>query len=112
MIFFISFYDLPACNKKVKILSLATAFIAHLRSQFNHVFALLIFMPRFKGINFYQNKHKFTLFLQKKLQNLPALGASPQEPLAFDHQNSLPIADFWRTGQARLTASIQKFVSE
>ena len=39
----------------------------------NHVFALLIFMPPkfsqmpdFKSINFYQNKAKIKLFLQKK----------------------------------------------
>ena len=51
MIFFL-FYDLPACNKKAEILSLAIALKDHLRSQFNHVFALLIPMPRFKSINF------------------------------------------------------------
>ena len=46
------FYDLPACNEKAKTLPLATALIAHLRSQFNHVFALLIPMPCFKNIIF------------------------------------------------------------
>ena len=41
--------------------------------EFNHVFALLIFvflefslMPDFKSISFYQNKAKIKLFLQKK----------------------------------------------
>ena len=41
--------------------------------EFNHVFALLIFMPPefslklgFKSINFYQNTAKIKLFLQKK----------------------------------------------
>ena len=41
--------------------------------EFNHVFALLIFMPPefslkpdFKSINFYQNKAKIKLYLQKK----------------------------------------------
>ena len=32
------------------------------------MFALLIFMPRFKSINFYQNKPKITLFLPKNLK--------------------------------------------
>ena len=42
--------------------------------EFNHVFALLIFMPPefspkpdFKSINFYQHKAKIKLFLQKKI---------------------------------------------
>ena len=42
--------------------------------EFNHVLALLIFMPPefslkadFKSINFYQNKAKIKLFLQKKI---------------------------------------------
>ena len=41
--------------------------------EFNHVFALLIFMPPefflkpdFKSINFYQNKAKIKLFCKKK----------------------------------------------
>ena len=45
----------------------------------NHVFALLIFMPPefflksdFKSINFYQNKAKIKLFLQKKIIFLSA----------------------------------------
>ena len=46
------FYDVPACNNKAEIISLATALIAHLRSQFNYVFALLISMPHFKSIDF------------------------------------------------------------
>ena len=45
-------YDLFACNKMVEILPLATALEAHLRRQFNHVFALLVSMPRFESINF------------------------------------------------------------
>ena len=32
-------YDLPACNKKGEILQSATALIADLRNQFNHVFS-------------------------------------------------------------------------
>ena len=44
------FPDLPASIKKAEILPLATALIARLRSQFNHVFTLLIVMPeRFKN---------------------------------------------------------------
>ena len=34
--------DLPAFNKKAEILSFATVLTAHLRSPFNHVFALFI----------------------------------------------------------------------
>ena len=46
---------------------LATALIARLRSQFNHVFTLLIFMPgRFESINYYLNKPKIKLSLPKK----------------------------------------------
>ena len=65
MIFFYLVYDLLACNKKAEILPLATALIAYLRSQFNHVFALLVFMPCFKSINFYQDVPEIKLFLQK-----------------------------------------------
>ena len=46
------FYDLPACNKKDKILSLPTALIAYFSSEFNHVFALLISMLRSKALIF------------------------------------------------------------
>ena len=60
------FSDLPAF-KKAEILPLATALIARLRSQFNHVFTLLIVMPgRFKSINHYLNRPKIKLFLPKK----------------------------------------------
>ena len=48
----IFFYNLPDCNKKAKILPLATALIAHLRSQFSRRFELLISMPRLKSVNF------------------------------------------------------------
>ena len=70
------FSELLACKKKPEILPLATALIACLRNQFNHAFALLIFMPaRFKSINYYQNRPKIKLSRQRKLQNLRALGA-------------------------------------
>ena len=62
MIFLV--YDLPACNKKAEILPLATALIAHIRSQFNHVFALLISMSSFKSM-FLLKYAKIKLFLQK-----------------------------------------------
>ena len=62
------FPDLPACKKKAEILPLATALIARLRSQFNHVFTLLIVMPgRFKSINYYLNRPKIKLSLPKKI---------------------------------------------
>ena len=38
-------------------------------------------MPQFKSINFCCNRPKIKLFLQKKLQNLRALGLRPQTPL-------------------------------
>ena len=50
------------------MLPLATALIARLRSQFNHVFTLLIVMPeRFKSINYYLNRPKIKLSLAKKI---------------------------------------------
>ena len=59
------FFDLQACNKKAEILPLATTLITHVRGQFIHVFALLISMPRFKSINFCQNRPKIKILLQK-----------------------------------------------
>ena len=67
---------------KTKILPLATSHIAHLCNQLNDVFALLISMPRVETINFYQNKPKFKLFLQKKLHNFLALGVLLPNPSA------------------------------
>ena len=50
------------------MLPLATALIARLRSQLNHVFALLIVMPEcFKSINYYLNRPKIKLSLPKKI---------------------------------------------
>ena len=49
----------------------------------NHGFAMLIFMPRFKSITFYQNRPKIKLFLQKKQQNFKTPETAP------------PTADFW-----------------
>ena len=62
------FPDLPACMKKAEMLPLATALIARLRSQLNHVFALLIVMPEcFKSINYYLNRPKIKLSLPKMI---------------------------------------------
>ena len=72
------FYHLPTCNKKAEILPLATALIAHLRSQFNYAFALLIPMPCFKSVNFYHNRPKIKLFLQKNYKISERLVFCPQ----------------------------------
>ena len=65
-------------NKRTKTLPLATSHIAHLCKQFNHAFALLISMQRFKSINFYQNRPK-GFFAKKKIQNFRAQGAPPPD---------------------------------
>ena len=39
------------------------------------MFALLLSMPRFKSIIFYQNSPKIKLFMQKNAKNFRALGA-------------------------------------
>ena len=75
------FYDLPACNKNAESLPLPTALTAHLRSQFNHVFALLIPMTRFKIINFCYNRSKIKLFLQKNCKICNHWGLCPQTPV-------------------------------
>ena len=56
--------------------------------EFNDVFALLIFMspefslkPDFKSINFYQNKAKIKLLLQKKNTFFWAQGLRTQTPM-------------------------------
>ena len=43
-------------NKKTEILARSTSHIAHLCSWYSYVFALLISMPRFNNITFYQNR--------------------------------------------------------
>ena len=70
-------YDLPARNKKAEISPLTTALIAHLRSQFNHVFALLISMACFcfKALIFTKIGLKFSYFC-KNIANIP--NADPQ----------------------------------
>ena len=44
---------------------------------------MLIFMPRFKSINFYQNNSKSKLFLPKNIPNFRAPGAPPPGPRAY-----------------------------
>ena len=64
------------------MLPLAIALIARLRSQLNHVFALLIVMPEcFKSINYYFNRPKIKLcyLCQKRLQNFPNVKALPPD---------------------------------
>ena len=76
------YYDLTACNKKANNLPLTIALIAHLRSQFNHVYALLITMPRLKALIFAKIGLKLSYFC-KKMQSLRKLGALPLDPLAY-----------------------------
>ena len=59
------FRDPPACFKKADILPLTTTLIAHLRNQFNYVFALLIPMPRFKTLIFAKIGLKLSCFGKK-----------------------------------------------
>ena len=46
----------------------------------SHVFALLISMPCFVSINFYQNKFKIRLFFAKQYKFFECWGLSPQTP--------------------------------
>ena len=90
-------------NKRTEILPLATSHIAHLC---NYVFALLISMPHFKSINFYQNRLKIKLFLKKNTKfsiagvSTPRPRASGSWKLCPQTHNVLtlpkqpPIADF------------------
>ena len=49
----IGFYDLLAGNKtRNEVLPSAIAYRVYLRNQFNNVFTVLIFVPRFKSIIF------------------------------------------------------------
>ena len=52
------------------------------------MFAVPIFMQRFKSINFYQNIPKIKLFLQKNAKFF-VLGAPPQDPLPGSQNISL-----------------------
>ena len=81
-------YHLLACNKKNEILPLTNALIAHLHSQFHHVFALLISMPLFKCINFYQNRPKIKLYFKKKATKSSSAGVFSPDPNGLRRQNS------------------------
>ena len=69
-----SFIELPVLyftiyqlvNKRSEILAIAISHMAHICNLYNHVFALLISMPRFNSINFYQNGPKIKIFFLKK----------------------------------------------
>ena len=49
------------------------------------MFALLISMPRFESINFYQKIPKIKLFLQKNAKTFVCWGLRPQTPKTFPH---------------------------
>ena len=51
--------------------------IASLCNQFNNAFVLLISMPHFQSINFYENRPKIKLFLQK-YPKFSSAGAPPK----------------------------------
>ena len=67
-------------NKRTDILSTATSHIALLWNLYNHVFALLISMPRFNSINFYQNRPKIKIFLPKKYKIFERWGSALRPP--------------------------------
>ena len=76
--------------KRTKILAIATSHIAHIRNYYNHAFALLMSVPRFNSINFYQNKPKIKLCLPKKLKIFRAIGALPPDSRASCGWGLLP----------------------
>ena len=57
-------------------------------NPYNYAFALLIFMPRFDSINFYQNRPRIRLFFQKN-KIFERWWLRPQTPATV-----LPIAEF------------------
>ena len=77
--------------------------VGPLCNQFNHVFAVLISMPRFKSNNFYQTRPKIMLLLQKNCKIFECWRLCPQTPNGFwrlgsaPHTQKLspPIANFW-----------------
>ena len=67
-------------NTRTEILPLATFHIAiaHLRKQFNDIFALLISMHVLKSVNFHQNMGlKFSYFCKKKYKFSSAWCSAP-----------------------------------
>ena len=73
-------------NNRTAILPLPTSDIAHLCNWYNYAFALLISMPRFKSITFYQNRSKIKLFLPNNIKNFRVLKAkfAPEHPASGD----------------------------
>ena len=56
--------------------------VAHLCTQFNHVFAVLISMPSFKSNKLDQTRPKIKLLLQKIAKSSNAGGFAPRPPMA------------------------------
>ena len=85
-------------NKRTEILAVATSNKTHLCNYYNDVFAMLISMPRFKCINFYENSPKIMLFFPKKYKKFERLAPPPDLQLSVaggfvpDSQNSPDIA--------------------
>ena len=71
-------------NKRTEILGISTSHVVDLCNQFNHVFAQLVSMPR---INFYQNRPKMKLFLQKKYKIFERRRLRPHTPVTGYDQN-------------------------
>ena len=107
-------------------LQLCTALIAHLRSQFNPIFALLNFTPRFQNINFQWKKSKIFFLINKFSSTKGSAtdplsscwvnaygGLLPQTPwplAAGSCHPKYPHCSFLSTQHAELTASIQKLI--
>ena len=56
--------------------------VAHFCNQFNHVFAALISMPRFKSNKFCKTRFKIKLLLQKNCKIFECWGLCPRPPMA------------------------------
>ena len=64
--------------------------VAHLGNQFNHVFAVLISMPRFKSNNLYQTRPKNKLLMQKYCKIFKSWRLCPLTPNGFRRLGVLP----------------------
>ena len=56
--------------------------VAHLCNQFNHVFAVLISMPRFKSNKFCKTRSKISYYRKKIAKSSNAGGFAPRPPMA------------------------------
>ena len=65
--------------------------VAHFCNQFNHVFAVLISMPRFKSNKFCKTRSKIKLLLQKNCKIFECWGLCPQTPNGFRRLGVAPI---------------------